>query len=92
MLEFAVQGPNRPNQGNNAFQDWLIEVCTDNLSQAEREQRLTGWQKAPGARYCHPREEHLMPLHVCQGLAGKPAEKIFDDYILHKRAVAFLWR
>ena len=51
------------------------------------------WEEAPAARYCHPREEHLLPLHVCVGIAGENsrAEKIFDDYILGKRAVAFQW-
>jgi len=28
---------------------------------------------------------------VCQGLADKPAKLIFDDKILGKRSVAFLW-
>jgi len=46
---------------------------------------------APAARYCHPREEHLLPLHVCQGMAGRPARVVFDDCILGKRGVAFLW-
>ena len=50
------------------------------------------WDKAPSARYCHPREEHLLPLHVCIGIANKPAQLVFDDYIIGKRAVAFLWQ
>jgi 4,5-DOPA dioxygenase extradiol len=37
------------------------------------------------------REEHLLPLHVCLGMANEPAKLIFDDTILGKRAVAFLW-
>ena len=57
----------------------------------ERERRLVEWEKAPSARYCHPREEHLLPLHVCQGMADMPAKLIFDDQILGKRSVAFLW-
>jgi 4,5-DOPA dioxygenase extradiol len=32
-----------------------------------------------------------MPLHVCLGMAGKQATVVFDDYILGKRALAFLW-
>lgn len=32
-----------------------------------------------------------MPLHVCVGMAERPATTIFDDYILGKRATAFLW-
>jgi 4,5-DOPA dioxygenase extradiol len=76
---------------NEAFQDWLIEVCSGPIPQSEREQRLIEWEKAPSARYCHPREEHLLPVHVCLGMADKPAEVVFDDQILGKRSVAFLW-
>jgi len=60
---------------NLAFEQWLAETCGDrNLSEAEREQRLTQWEQAPGARFSHPREEHLLPLQVCYGMAGGPAE------------------
>jgi len=91
MRGFNPGGPDRADPANDAFQDWLIETCTGTLTQSEREQRLNEWQKAPSARYCHPREEHLLPLHVCQALAGTPAELIFDDRILGKRGLAFLW-
>lgn len=60
---------------NLAFEAWLAQTCSDpNLSEAEREQRLAHWEQAPGARHCHPREEHLLPLHVCYGMAGGFAE------------------
>ncbi len=91
MNAFSWQGSAAPDPANNDFQDWLIEVCTGTFTQPEREQYLLEWEKAPSARYCHPREEHLLPLHVCQAMAGKPAERVFDDKILGKRAVAFLW-
>ena len=81
-----------PDPRNDAFQDWLIETCAGSLSQPECERRLIAWEQAPSARYCHPREEHLLPLHVCVGMAGGPAEVVFDDQIVGKRAVAFLWR
>jgi len=80
-----------PDSKNDAFHNWLIETCTEPMSQPEREQRLSEWEKAPSARYCHPREEHLLPLHICLGMAGKPAKVAFDDQILGKRSVAFLW-
>jgi 4,5-DOPA dioxygenase extradiol len=89
---FFGQTAGAPDPANDAFQDWLIETCTAPLSQSEREQRLTEWEQAPSARYCHPREEHLLPLHVCLGMMGKPATVAFDDQILGKRGVAFLWR
>jgi aromatic ring-opening dioxygenase catalytic subunit (LigB family) len=81
-----------PDPANDAFQDWLIETCAGEFTQTEREKRLIAWESAPSARYCHPREEHLLPLHVCQGMADAPAETIFDDQILGKRGVGFLWR
>jgi 4,5-DOPA dioxygenase extradiol len=91
MRAFFGQAMNAPDPANDAFQDWLIEVCAGPIPQSAREQRLIEWEKAPSARYCHPREEHLLPLHVCLGIADKPAEVVFDDRILGKRAVALRW-
>jgi 4,5-DOPA dioxygenase extradiol len=91
MRAFAWEGSNSPDPANDAFQNWLIETCTGPMPQSEREKRLTEWEKAPSARYCHPREEHLLPVHVCLGMADKPAKLVFDDQILGKRSVAFLW-
>jgi len=90
MREFRMGGDSKkPDSQNDAFQEWLIETCADSHTQSE--QRLIDWGKAPFARYCHPREEHLLPLHVCVGMARKPPRLVFDDYIAGKRAVAFLW-
>ena len=91
MRAFTWQGTSVPDPANDAFQHWLIEVCTGPMSQSERERRLIEWEKAPSARYCHPREEHLLPLHVCFGMSDKPATTVFDDHILGKRGIAFLW-
>ncbi len=88
---FFSSKPGVPDPANEAFQNWLIETCSTSLSQIEREERLIEWEKAPAARYCHPREEHLLPLHVCVGMANSPAKVVFDDQILGKRGVAFLW-
>lgn len=79
-----------PDALNNAFQDWLIQTCQD-TDTARREAALVAWVEAPGARYCHPRSEHLLPLHVCAGMAQTPARVIFDDAVLGKRCVAFAW-
>jgi 4,5-DOPA dioxygenase extradiol len=91
MRAFQWEGSAAPDPANDSFQNWLIEVCAGPMPQSKREQRLIDWEKAPSARYCHPREEHLLPLHVCLGMADKPAKLIFDDPILGKRSVAFLW-
>ncbi len=77
---------------NQAFEDWLIDTCTNaNISLIEREARLIDWRQAPFAKFCHPREEHLLPLHVCFGLANSTARLVFRDEILGKKASGFLW-
>lgn len=92
MRAFSWGGANSPDPRNDAFQDWLVEVCTGDDTQAEREHLLLNWERAPSARYCHPREEHLLPLHACVGLAQGPGKLVFDDYILGKRAIGVLWQ
>ncbi len=92
MHAFDFRGLDAPDPRNDAFQEWLVAVCAGELVRDERERRLAGWDEAPGARYAHPREEHLLPLHVCAGLAQRPGELVFDDYIVGKRSLAFLWR
>lgn len=77
---------------NDEFQDWLRDACTNpEYDQQERERRLTHWQDAPHARFCHPREEHLLPLMVCIGASREPACCVFDDAMLGMRALAFQW-
>ncbi len=92
MKAFDWSGGNERDEKNDVFQEWLIDVCTGGeYTQREREDKLREWEKAPNARYCHPREEHLMPLHVCCGLSGRRGDIIFDNYILGKRAIAIRW-
>lgn len=77
---------------NQAFEDWLLETCASTeLSEAERQQRLVAWEQAPEARFCHPREEHLLPLHVCYGMAGKASDGYYPAVILNKHAGMFHW-
>ena len=80
------------DEKNEAFEDWLVNVCIDKkLSEIEREKALIGWEKAPYARYCHPREEHLLPLLVCYGAAQSPASLMFYDIVLDKRTSGYRW-
>ena len=91
MRRFDFSGRTTADPVNDAFQDQLIEVCCREEDEANRLARLRDWASWPGARTCHPREEHLLPLLVCAGLAAGPGRTVFDDTILGKRAVAFLW-
>lgn len=88
---FAASTPETEKM-NQDFEDWLQEtVSSGALSEAERRMRLVNWQQAPHARYCHPREEHLLPLQVCYGIAGGPCREAYRVEILGKQASVFLW-
>lgn len=88
---FASKGENHDPK-NDAFHDWLTCACVGNTqSDEEKEENLINWHHAPHARYCHPREEHLLPLHVCIGAATTPGYCVFDDKVLGKRSTAYLW-
>jgi aromatic ring-opening dioxygenase catalytic subunit (LigB family) len=92
LSAFIFRGPTPADPQNEAFQSWLIETCTSSgLTEVERAARLTDWVVAPSARYCHPYEDHLLPLHVCYGLAGSVARLAFYEEILGKKACALLW-
>jgi aromatic ring-opening dioxygenase catalytic subunit (LigB family) len=56
------------------FDAWLGASVT--LARAEREERLRNWKLAPSGLACHPREEHLLPLHVMAGAAGDDAASV----------------
>ncbi len=78
---------------NESFEAWLIETCTDkNIDEDQRSARLENWEQAPFARYCHPREEHLLPLQVCYGAAKRPCTTLFKLNIMDKKASAYLWK
>jgi aromatic ring-opening dioxygenase catalytic subunit (LigB family) len=84
-------GGQEADEKNDEFQDWLIQLCTSVYEEDVRNRYLREWEAGPNARYCHPREEHLLPLHVCCGLTQSPAKLVFNDMVMGKRAVAFLW-
>lgn len=86
------QSKGSPDEKNEEFERWLINTCTNNnIPENERERNLEQWSAAPFARYCHPREEHLLPLHVCYGVCGSAAKLVFDGKVIGKKASAFLW-
>ncbi|MBT1443675.1 dioxygenase [Shewanella sp. JM162201] len=61
---------------NTGFERWLEDTLSDPSSSAnDKAERLCAWDKAPGGRHCHPREEHLLPLHVCFG-AGLGSQSV----------------
>lgn len=92
LREFFKVGTPESKAMNEAFEAWLLDTCSRaDMSEEEREQRLIHWEDAPHARYCHPREEHLLPLHVCYGLAQSPCTESFELQILGKKSSMYLW-
>jgi aromatic ring-opening dioxygenase catalytic subunit (LigB family) len=66
------------------FDDWLTEAV-ETPDPTARSEKLAQWDKAPAARLCHPREEHLLPLMVVAGAAGADAGKrVYHDSIGNK--------
>ncbi|HCY88002.1 MAG TPA: dioxygenase [Desulfobacteraceae bacterium] len=93
MGAFNLSGQATKDPENQAFQDWLAKTLSDpDLSPQDREDLLLRWEYAPNARYCHPREEHLLPLHVCAAAAGFAKAKVtFKNHVIGKLAQAFCW-
>ena len=81
------------SEKNIAFESWLQKTITcKETSEENRENALLNWDnEAPSARFCHPREEHLLPLHVCYGATGRASDESISLSIMGKRASMFLW-
>jgi 4,5-DOPA dioxygenase extradiol len=92
LKEFFAPSTQKSKAMNESFEHWLIDTCSNSLlSEEERKQRLIDWDSAPAARYCHPREEHLLPLHVCYGVAGTATKRVFEFKIMGKMASAYIY-
>lgn len=67
--------PGGRREDSAQFDAWLRETLVESAP-ALRSQRLLQWQRAPAARAAHPREDHLMPLHVAVGAAEEEPGRI----------------
>ena len=92
MKAFYAPETDESKAMNSAFEKWLLETCSSGqFTEEERTQRLMTWESAPFARYCHPREEHLLPLHVCYGFAAATCSSAYELNILNKKSSMYLW-
>ncbi len=93
MLRGGGGGGDSTAKQSLAFDNWLNESLAL-PGHAERRARLARWKTdAPYAKNCHPREEHLIPLHVIAG-AGKdsgPAKSIFNEESMSAVVSAWLF-
>jgi aromatic ring-opening dioxygenase catalytic subunit (LigB family) len=94
MREFFSSNSSTPARSRE-FDTWLNRIiCSEGLSYAERKLALINWAQAPEARFCHPREEHLLPMMVCFGAASKKslsATRSFDGDFFNARVAGFTW-
>jgi aromatic ring-opening dioxygenase catalytic subunit (LigB family) len=92
MKAFFTTETDETRGKNHSFESWLLHTCSDpGIPEQERRRLLTAWADAPGARFCHPREEHLLPLHVCYGFAQGPCTASFELSILNRKSSMYLW-
>lgn len=70
------------------FDSWIRKVV---LSQdlKFRNEEILNWESAPFARYCHPREDHLVPLFVALGAAHQDfGTLIFGEPLMGRVSVS----
>lgn len=58
------------------FENYLHDAIS-RPDEAQRLDKLRQWQHAPSARAAHPQEDHLIPLMVAAGAAGKDVGERF---------------
>jgi aromatic ring-opening dioxygenase catalytic subunit (LigB family) len=80
-------GDPRASAPSEAFDAWLTESA--GLPGDARSTALIDWARAPAARICHPREEHLLPLMVAAGAAEGPGRRIYSERVLNVAISAF---
>ena len=76
-------GPRGRREDSVRFDAWLGQTLVESAPD-ERTRRLIEWERAPAAREAHPREEHLLPLHVAVGAAEEEPGSVAyreDDFL-----------
>ena len=72
------------------FDRWLAQTVA--LPAKARDAQLIDWARAPGGLASHPREEHLLPLHVVAGAAGTDAgRRVFEDHVMGSVQSAYVF-
>lgn len=74
-LRQFFHSPSAADAASERFDAWLAAVLAQ-PDDAQRNAALRTWLAHSDARACHPREEHLLPLMVVAGAAGKDAAEV----------------
>jgi aromatic ring-opening dioxygenase catalytic subunit (LigB family) len=80
LRAFMADTPGRdPRKESAQFDAWLRHTLVD-FPPKQRSEGLIEWERAPFARAAHPREDHLIPLHVAVGAAEEePGALIYRE-------------
>ena len=71
-MQAFFNSSNHTHQQARLFNQWLQDTIMDDKNNVL--EKLAQWESAPGARVCHPREEHLLPLLMTAAAAGPGAK------------------
>lgn len=77
MRAFGDENAREPSL---AFDTWLEQAVTAGAE--ERAELLSHWADAPYSRYCHPREEHLIPLMAAAGASRQAGTRDYGEVVL----------
>jgi aromatic ring-opening dioxygenase catalytic subunit (LigB family) len=65
---------------SEAFDRWLVDAVE--RPGPQRAERLAAWASAPGGRFSHPEEEHLLPLMVAAGASEAAGRRVYRELVL----------
>lgn len=85
-------GDSRFTQPSVMFDDWLTQAVEADPQQRNTE--LSQWAQAPHAFNCHPQghEEHLIPLMVVAGAAGRDhGRKVYSEQVMKTQLSGFVF-
>jgi aromatic ring-opening dioxygenase catalytic subunit (LigB family) len=73
-------GDPRSTGPSQAFDQWLTDAVEE--PGARRAECLKAWATAPGGRFSHPAEEHLLPLMVAAGTSEAGGRRVYNELVL----------
>ncbi|ODN01644.1 Extradiol ring-cleavage dioxygenase [Orchesella cincta] len=83
------------NKDSDPFHEYLRSSLVNSKNYKDKVAALDNWAKAPKARECHPREEHLMPLHVILGAAkhegNVEVKEVFYDNVAGVKCAGYIF-
>ncbi|CAL8074570.1 unnamed protein product [Orchesella dallaii] len=83
------------NKDSDPFHEYLRNSLVNTENYEDKVAALDQWAKAPKARDCHPREEHLIPLHVILGTAkhdeNVEVREVFYDNVAGVKCAGYIF-